>query len=136
MICSTLSCDHVTPIPIAKTDFDSGIGSPLSGDDLGLLDVCGSLPCKARVWMLARSVLNPFHLQSTKSSGWNIRDDDDSWMCPRSMDEMLVQINFIRNILPIANIRLMYETFAYLILGRSEEPLEHAQPEEQHGFRT
>ena len=37
---------------------------------------------------------------------------------------------------PIANIRLMYKTFAYLILGRIEEPLEHAQPEEQHGFRT
>ena len=30
----------------------------------------------------------------------------------------------------------MYKTFAYLILGRIEEPLEHAQPEEQHGFRT
>ena len=37
---------------------------------------------------------------------------------------------------PFANIRLMYKTFAYLILGRIEEPLEDAQPEEQHGFRT
>ena len=37
---------------------------------------------------------------------------------------------------PFANIRLMYQTFAYLILGRIEEPLEDAQPEEQHGFRT
>ena len=37
---------------------------------------------------------------------------------------------------PIANIRLMYKTFAYLILGRIEELLEHAQPEDQHGFRT
>ena len=37
---------------------------------------------------------------------------------------------------PIANIRLIHKTFAYLILGRIEEPLEHAQPEEQHGFRT
>ena len=37
---------------------------------------------------------------------------------------------------PIANIRLMYKTFASLILGRIAELLEHAQPEEQHGFRT
>ena len=34
---------------------------------------------------------------------------------------------------PIANIRLMYKTFPYLILGRIDELLEH---EEQHGFRT
>ena len=37
---------------------------------------------------------------------------------------------------PIAMVSLMYKTFAYLILGRIEELLEHAQPEEQHGFRT
>ena len=37
---------------------------------------------------------------------------------------------------PIANIRLMYKIFAYLILGRIEAPLEHCQPEEQHGFRS
>jgi len=36
---------------------------------------------------------------------------------------------------PIANIRLMYIFFAYLILGRIEAPLEQWQPEEQHGFR-
>ena len=36
---------------------------------------------------------------------------------------------------PIANIRLMYKIFAYLILGRIEAPLEQWQPEEQHGFR-
>ena len=37
---------------------------------------------------------------------------------------------------PIATIRLMYKTFAYLISRRVEELLEHGQPEEQHGFRT
>ena len=35
---------------------------------------------------------------------------------------------------PIANIRLMYNFFAYLVLGHIEEPLEHLQPEEKHGF--
>ena len=30
----------------------------------------------------------------------------------------------------------MYKTFAYLILGRIEELLEHGHPEEQHGFKT
>ena len=36
---------------------------------------------------------------------------------------------------PIANIRLLYKTFAYLLLGRLEHLLEGGQPEEQHGFR-
>ena len=36
---------------------------------------------------------------------------------------------------PIANIRLLYKTFAYLLLGRLEQFLEAGQPEEQHGFR-
>ena len=37
---------------------------------------------------------------------------------------------------PIASIRLLYKTFAYMILGRVEPFLEAAQPEEQHGFRS
>jgi len=37
---------------------------------------------------------------------------------------------------PIASIRLLYKTFAYMVLGRIEHKLEAAQPEEQHGFRS
>ena len=37
---------------------------------------------------------------------------------------------------PIANIRLFYKIFAYMILGRIEDTLETSQPEEQHGFRS
>ena len=36
----------------------------------------------------------------------------------------------------IASVRLLYKAFAYLVLGRIEEKLEAAQPEEQHGFRS
>ena len=36
---------------------------------------------------------------------------------------------------PIANIRSLFKTFAYLLLGRLEHFLEAGQPEEQHGFR-
>ena len=36
---------------------------------------------------------------------------------------------------PIANIRLLYKTFAFMILDRIEALLEANQPEEQHGFR-
>ena len=36
---------------------------------------------------------------------------------------------------PIATIRLLYKTFAYLLLRRLEHLLEAGQPEEQHGFR-
>jgi len=37
---------------------------------------------------------------------------------------------------PIANIGLLYKAFTYLVVGRIEEKLEAAQPEEQHGFRA
>ena len=37
---------------------------------------------------------------------------------------------------PIANVRLLYKTFCYMILGRMEHLLDAAQPEEQHGFRA
>ena len=37
---------------------------------------------------------------------------------------------------PIANIRLLYKTFAYMILHRIEAVLEMEQPEEQNGFRA
>ena len=37
---------------------------------------------------------------------------------------------------PIAVVRLLHKTFAYLMLGRIEATLEAGQPEEQHGFRA
>ena len=37
---------------------------------------------------------------------------------------------------PIANLRLLYKTFAYLLLGRLEHVLDANQSEEQHGFRA
>ena len=37
---------------------------------------------------------------------------------------------------PIANLRLLYKVFAYLILARIEHTLDTHQPEEQHGFRS
>ena len=36
---------------------------------------------------------------------------------------------------PIADVRLLYKTFACLVLGRIESVLDAHQPEEQHGFR-
>ena len=37
---------------------------------------------------------------------------------------------------PIANIRLFYKVFAYMVLARVEQSLESFQPEAQHGFRS
>ena len=37
---------------------------------------------------------------------------------------------------PIANIRLLYKVFAYMILARVEQSLESFQPKAQHGFRS
>ena len=37
---------------------------------------------------------------------------------------------------PIAVVRLLYKTFAYLVLGRIEATLDAGQPEEPHGFRA
>jgi hypothetical protein len=37
---------------------------------------------------------------------------------------------------PIANIRLLYKIFAYMILHRIEATLDMEQPEEQNGFRA
>ena len=37
---------------------------------------------------------------------------------------------------PIANLRLLYKAFAYLLLGRLEHVLDANQSEEQHGFRA
>ena len=36
---------------------------------------------------------------------------------------------------PVANIRLFYKVFAYMVLNRIENVLELEQPEKQHGFR-
>ena len=40
----------------------------------------------------------------------------------------------VSDVRPIANVRLLYKLFAYLMLGRMEDALEATQPEEQHGF--
>ena len=37
---------------------------------------------------------------------------------------------------PIANLRLLYKVFAYLILRRIEHTLDTHQPEDQHRFRS
>ena len=37
---------------------------------------------------------------------------------------------------PIAVVRLLYKTVAYLVLGRMDATLDAGQPEEQHGFRA
>ena len=37
---------------------------------------------------------------------------------------------------PIANVRLLYKTFAYLLLGRLEDVLDAKPPAKQHGFRA
>ena len=42
----------------------------------------------------------------------------------------------VSDFMPIANLRLLYKVFAYLILGRIEHTLDTQQPEEQHGFRS
>ena len=36
---------------------------------------------------------------------------------------------------PMANVRLLYKLFAYLMFGRMEDAIEASQPDEQHGFR-
>ena len=36
---------------------------------------------------------------------------------------------------PIANVRLLYNLLTYFVLGRIENTLDCAHPEEQHGFR-
>ena len=36
---------------------------------------------------------------------------------------------------PIANVRLLYKLFAYLMFGRMEDAIEASQPDGQHGFR-
>ena len=37
---------------------------------------------------------------------------------------------------PIANVRILYKVFTYMVLARVEPVLEANQPEEQHGFRA
>ena len=61
----------------------------------------------------------------------------ESW--ERTASKMLAEIPHAKattDYRPIACIRLFYKLFAYLVLGRIEETLEAAQPEEQHGFRS
>ena len=42
----------------------------------------------------------------------------------------------VKDFRPIANIRLFYKVFAYMVLARVEQSLESFQPEAQHGFRS
>ena len=37
---------------------------------------------------------------------------------------------------PIANVRILYKVFTYMVLARVEPVLKANQPEEQHGFRA
>ena len=60
----------------------------------------------------------------------------DSWR--RTLFIMLAKTasaRVVTDFRPIANLRLLYKLFAYLLLGRIERILDDAQPEEQHGFR-
>ena len=59
-----------------------------------------------------------------------------SWR--RTMFTMLgkhAKAKLVSDFRPIASVRVLYKTFAYMILGRIEQCLEDSQPEEQHGFR-
>ena len=47
-----------------------------------------------------------------------------------------VRAKSVSDFRPIASVRVLYKTFAYMILGRIEHCLENSQPEEQHGFRS
>ena len=61
----------------------------------------------------------------------------DEWK--RAVFKMLGKIahaTTVSGFKPIACLRLFYKLFSYLVLGRIEDTLEHAQPEEQHGFRS
>ncbi|CAE7381448.1 unnamed protein product [Symbiodinium sp. CCMP2592] len=46
-----------------------------------------------------------------------------------------VKAKTITDFRPVTNVRLLYKTFACLVLGRVESVLDANQPEEQHGFR-
>ena len=37
---------------------------------------------------------------------------------------------------PIASVRVLYKSFAYMMFGRLENKLDRRQPEEQHAFRA
>ena len=61
---------------------------------------------------------------------------ESSWR--RTMFTMLgkhAKAKLVSDFRPIASVRVLYKTFAYMILGRIEQCLEDSQPEEQHGFR-
>ena len=47
-----------------------------------------------------------------------------------------VRAKLVSDFRPIASVRVLYKTFAYMILGRIKHCLENSQPEEQHGFRS
>ena len=47
-----------------------------------------------------------------------------------------VKAKLVSDFRPIASVRVLYRTFAYMILERIEHCLENSQPEEQHGLRS
>ena len=47
-----------------------------------------------------------------------------------------VRAKLVSDFRPIASVRVLYKTFAYMIVGRIEHCLANSQPEEQHGFRS
>ena len=59
-----------------------------------------------------------------------------SWQ--RALFKLLPKIKVPKSVSdfrPIANVRLLYTVFAYLVLGRMEPAPETNQPEEPHGFQ-
>ncbi len=97
-----------------------------SGDDLGLV-----------AELLKHSpddFLNALlHVMTEVLTSGNV---PSSWQ--RTLSKMIPKTRAAKSVSdfrPIANVRLLYKPFAYLMLGRMEDALEATQPEEQHGFR-
>ena len=87
------NCYHAGAIPIIAGNFNAVIGTPLPGGDDDLLGICGFRPRNDRGWMLVRWVLeHGLCIQSRLDR--NIRHDN-CWTCQRSMDGVLVQMDYI-----------------------------------------
>ena len=104
----------------------SRLKSKKSGDDLGLVaELLKHSPDDFlnALLLVMREVLTSGNVPS-------------SWQ--RTFFKMLPKTKAAKSVSdfrPIANVRLLYKLFAYLMLGRMEDALEASQPEEQHGFR-
>lgn len=72
-----------------------------------------------------------------------VQPDFDGWLCSIIMagDNLCDACEKFRtnqplNFWPIAGLKFLYNTFAYMLLNRVDAFLEPGQPEEQHGFKT